>query len=181
MTGGGEVNARWHNGENKQSNYNLVEDLDLRIDDVLGFGSAYPAVIEFFGEGSGGYKQYVSSGGTSGYVDYTWDAIDPGEIHSVTASKGLVVSTNWTTHQDFTYIGSGAVTINGLGTVVLKDNHSRYTSDSWRGSGPYLGSAFDTYYFGVVKGVYNEEDGTLENYTILDGTNGGFDWTGFLT
>ncbi len=181
MTGGGEVNARWHSRENKQSNYNLVEDLDLRIGDVLGLGSAYPAVIEFFGEGSGGYKQYISSGGTSGYVDYTWDAIDPGEIHSVTASKGLVVSANWTTHQDFTYIGSGAVTINGLGTVVLKDNHSRYTSDSYYGKGPYLGSAFDTYYFGVVKGVYNEEDGTLENYTVLDGTNGGFDWKGFLT
>ena len=182
MTGGGEVNARWHSRENKQSNYNLVEDLDLRIDDVLGFGSAYPAVIEFHGEGSGGYKKYISSGGTSGYVDYTWDAIDPGEIHSVTASKGLVVRTNWTTHQDFTYIGSGAVTINGLGTVVLKDNHSRYTSNSYYGSGPYLGSAFDTYYFGVVKGVYNEEDGVLENYTVLDGdvSSGGFDWTGFL-
>ena len=185
MTGGGEVNARWHSRENKQSNYNLVEDLDLRIGDVLGLGSAYPAVIEFFGEGSGGYKKYISSGGTSGYVDYTWDAIDPGEIHSVTASKGLVVHANcWTTHQDFTYIGSGAVTFNGLGTVVLKDNHSRYTSDSYYGKGPYLGSAFDTYYFGVVKGVYNEEDGTLENRTILDGdvsSGGGFDWTGFLT
>ncbi|MBQ7731379.1 MAG: hypothetical protein IJT68_06035 [Lentisphaeria bacterium] len=178
MTGGGEVNARWHSRENKQSNYNLVEDLDLRIGDVLGLGSAYPAVIEFVGSGSGGYKQYISSGGTSGYVDYTWDAIDPGEIHSVTASKGLVVSANWTTHQDFTYIGSGAVTFNGLGTVVLKDNHSRYTS----GSAPYLDSAFDEYYFGVVKGVYNEEDGVLENYTVLDGdvSSGGFDWTGFL-
>ena len=182
MTGGGEVNARWHSRENKQSNYNLVEDLDLRIGDVLGLGSAYPAVIEFFGEGSGGYKQYISSGGTSGYVDYTWDAIDPGEIHSVTASKGLVVSANWTTHQDFTYIGSGAVTFNGLGTVVLKDNHSRYSSDSYYGTGPYLGSAFDEYYFGVVKGVYNEEDGVLENYTVLDGdvSSGGFDWEGFL-
>ena len=118
-------------------------------------------------------------------MDYTWDAIDPGEIHSVTASKGLVVSTNWTTHQDFTYIGNGAVTINGLGTVVLKDNHSRYSSDSYYGTGPYLGSAYDEYYFGVVKGVYNEEDGVLENRTILDGgdvsSGGGFDWTGFLT
>ncbi len=182
MTGGGEVNARWHSRENKQSNYNLVEDLDLRIGDVLGLGSAYPAVIEFFGEGSGGYKQYISSGGTSGYVDYTWDAIDPGEIHSVTASKGLVVHANWTTHQDFTYTGSGAVTFNGLGTVVLKDNHSRYSSDSYYGTGPYLGSAFDEYYFGVVKGVYNEEDGVLENYTVLDGdvSSGGFDWEGFL-
>ena len=181
MTGGGEVNARWHNGENKQSNYNLVEDLDLRIDDVLGFGSAYPAVIEFHGEGSGGYKQYISSGGTSGYVDYTWDAIDPGEIHSVTASKGLVVTANWN-KQDFTYIGNGAVTFNGLGTVVLKDNHDRETSDSYYGKGPYLGSAYDEYYFGVVKGVYNEEDGTLENYTVLDGdvSSGGFDWEGFL-
>jgi hypothetical protein len=181
MTGGGEVNARWHSRENKQSNYNLVEDLDLRIGDVLGFGSAYPAVIEFFGEGSGGYSQYISSGGTSGYVDYTWDAIDPGEIHSATASKGLVVSANWN-KQDFTYIGSGAVTFNGLGTVVLKDNHSRYSSDSYYGTGPYLGSAFDTYYFGVVKGVYNEEDGVLENYTVLDGdvSSGGFDWEGFL-
>jgi hypothetical protein len=179
MTGAGEVNARWHSRENKQSNYNLVEDLDLRIDDLVGLGSAYPAVIEFFGEGSGGYKKYISSGGTSGYVDYTWDAIDPGEIHSVTASKGLVVSVNWN-KQDFTYIGSGAVTINGLGTVVLKDNHSRYSSDSYYGTGPYLGSAFDEYYFGVVKGVYNEEDGVLENYTVLDGADGGFDWTGFL-
>ncbi|MBR4718495.1 MAG: hypothetical protein IKP09_10600 [Lentisphaeria bacterium] len=181
MTGGGEVNARWHSRENKQSNYNLVEDLDLRIGDVLGLGSAYPAVIEFFGEGSGGYKQYISSGGTSGYVDYTWDAIDPGEIHSVTASKGLVVQANWN-KQDFTYIGSGAVTFNGLGTVVLKDNHSRYSSDSYYGTGPYLGSAYDEYYFGVVKGVYNEEDGTLENYTVLDGdvSSGGFDWEGFL-
>ena len=181
MTGGGEVNARWHSRENKQSNYNLVEDLDLRIGDVLGLGSAYPAVIEFFGEGSGGYKQYISSGGTSGYVDYTWDAIDPGEIHSATTSKGLVVTANWN-KQDFTYIGSGAVTFNGLGTVVLKDNHARETSDSYYGKGPYLGSAYDEYYFGVVKGVYNEEDGTLENYTVLDGdvSSGGFDWEGFL-
>ena len=184
MTGAGEVNARWHNGENKQSNYNLVEDLDLRIGDVLGLGSAYPAVIEFVGSGSGGYSQAIhdSKGGITGYVDYFWDAIDPGEIHSVTASKGLVVSTNWTTHQDFTYIGNGAVTFNGLGTVVLKDNHDRETSDSYYGKGPYLGSAYDEYYFGVVKGVYNEEDGVLENYTILDGdvSSGGFDWEGFL-
>ncbi|MDD6338388.1 MAG: hypothetical protein PUC15_08420 [Lentisphaeria bacterium] len=181
MTGGGEVNARWHSRENKQSNYNLVEDLDLRIGDVLGLGSAYPAVIQFFGEGSGGYSQAIhdSKGGITGYVDYFWDAIDPGEIHSATASKGLVVTANWN-KQDFTYIGSGAVTFNGLGTVVLKDNHDRETSDSYYGKGPYLGSAYDEYYFGVVKGVYNEEDGVLENYTVLDGTDGGFDWTGFL-
>ena len=179
MTGGGEVNARWHGRENKQSNYNLLEDLDLRTNELL--GSNHAAVIEFVGGGSGGWSQALNDSNyhTTAYVDYFYDAMDPGEIHSVTANSGLVVSANWNT-QDFTYIGSGAVTINGLGTVVLKDNHSRYTSDSWRGSGPYLGSAFDTYYFGVVKGVYNEEDGVLENYTVLDGTDGAFDWTGFL-
>lgn len=181
MTGGGYVNARWHDQENKQSNYNLVEDLDLRFDD-MGLGGDHPAYIEFAGGDSGGFGRYVYSGGTSSYIEQRYDAIDPGEIHSVTANSGLTVWANWNWgKQDFTYIGGGSVTINGLGTVVLKDNHSRYTSDSYYGKGPYLGSAFDTYYFGVVKGVYNEEDGTLENRTILDGTNGGFDWKGYLT
>ena len=181
MTGGGYVNARWHDQENKQSNYNLVEDLDLRYDD-MGLGGNHPAVIEFYGGDSGGFGRYVYSGGTSRYIEQRYDAIDPGEIHSVTANSGLTVSANWNWgKQDFTYIGGGSTTINGLGTVVLKDNHSRDTSDSYYGKGPYLGSAFDTYYFGVVKGVYNEEDGTLENRTILDGENGGFDWKGYLT
>ena len=181
MSAGGYVNARWHGQENKQSNYNLVEDLDLRFDS-MGISGDHPAVIEFVGSDSGGFGRYVYSGGTSRYIEQRYDAIDPGEIHSVTANSGLTVWANWNWgKQDFTYIGGGSTTINGLGTVVLKDNHSRYTSDSYYGKGPYLGSAFDTYYFGVVKGVYNEEDGTLENRTILDGENGGFDWKGYLT
>ena len=110
---------------------------------------------------------------------YDYECMDPGEIHYLTADKGLVVRDAGWGGQDFTYTGSGAVTINGLGTVVLSGCHSRACSDSYYGKGPYLSSATNQYYFGVVKGVYDETNGKLQAATILNGS-GGFDWKGTL-
>jgi|GEM_PF-1843650 len=181
MGGGSGGVTRWANQSNAQSNYAQAEYINLRTSGLE--GDNHSAMVLFGGyNGSGQQAVPVMSNGSQVYGSWTYydyECIDPGEIHYLTGDKGLIVKDLGWGGQDFTYTGSGAVTINGLGTVVLKDNHERRTSDSYYGKGPYLGSAYNEYYFGVVKGVYDEENGKLQQATILNG-EGGFDWKGFL-
>ena len=186
--------ARWAGQSNAQSNYAQAEYVNLRTSGLV--GSNHSAMVLFGGNTWGGqHAEPVMSNGSHvadsqgrwQYNYYDYECIDPGELHYLTADPGLVVKDLGWGGQNFTYTGSGAVTINGLGTVWIEEAGDRHYSSTTISSGGstyrtvtrWLSPFSNRYYFGVVKGVYDEESGKLQAATILNGS-GGFDWKGTL-
>ena len=188
--------ARYTGSANPQSNFARVEDLNLRTSDLVGDNNS--AVIIFSGGGGGGWStprmdangNYIKDdNGNIIYDDYSYDCIDPGEIVSAVGNSGLTVQG---TYGRFTYTGTGAVTFVGLGTIRSEQAGDRsYFSSSYYSSSAdgtssavreirrWLEPSSTHYEFGVVKGVFDEETGRLQETWAYDG-NKGFDWTGVL-
>ena len=189
--------ARWTGSANPQSNFALVENLNLRTSGLVGDNNS--AVIVFAGYNySNGWStprkdskgNYIEDNeGNPIYDSYSYDCMDPGEIQYASGDSGLTVQG---TYGRFTYTGSGAVVLGGLGTI-WKDQagsccyeSSGYYSSSADGTSKYVTSitrwltpSSRHYEFGVVKGIFDEETGTLQKYYDMIG-EGGFDWRGTL-
>ena len=189
--------ARWTGSANPQSNFALVENLDLRTSGLVGDNNS--AVIFFYGYNhSNGWStprkdskgNYITDNeGNPIYDSYSYDCMDPGEIQYASGDSGLTVQG---TYGRFTYTGSGGVVLGGLGTIWKEQagsccyESSGYYSSSADGTSKYVTSitrwltpSSKHYEFGVVKGIFDEETGQLQKYYDMIGEDG-FDWRGTL-
>ena len=192
MGANGSGMARWSGHSDPQSNFARVEHLDLRTSGLLGDHNS--AVVIFVGNSwreswstprrDTKGKMITDDNGDPIYDHYEMLCKDPGEIVFLSADPGLAVSG---TYGKFTYTGTGALVLNGLGTIYDEQYGSRYYSSTTITSGGstyktvsrWLAPASGHVEFGVVKGVYDEETGKLQRTTVLDG-DAGFDWKGVL-